>query len=55
MAQLKYKTRDKLVAEIKLLREICKDLVTMPKGVESHSYSDYKVQVERESEKGYNL
>ena len=49
MEIVKFKRRDELEVEIKeltktinLLESICVDLVNKPKGVESHSYSDYK-------------
>lgn len=31
-----------LAARVKQLEAVCRDLVSKPKGVESHSYSDYK-------------
>ena len=34
--------------KVKILEKICEDLVNMPKGVESHSYSDYKL-IKKES------
>ncbi len=51
MGQVKYKRRDELELElikakdeISKLKAICKELVNLPKGVESHSYSDYKMK-----------
>ena len=48
MDKINYKRRDELEDEIKLLKKICEDLVKMPKGVESHSYSDYKSSILKE-------
>ena len=31
-----------LITKIELLESICEELVRLPKGVESHSWSDYK-------------
>jgi hypothetical protein len=42
--QVKYKRRDELETIIKQLELICDELVKLPKGVESHSWSDYKMK-----------
>lgn len=33
-----------LAERVRQLEAICRDLVSRPKGVESHSYSDYKCE-----------
>ncbi|MEA3330618.1 MAG: hypothetical protein U9Q29_02870 [Campylobacterota bacterium] len=40
-----HKIVDDLVDKIKSLEIICDELVNLPKGVESHSWSDYKTNV----------
>ncbi|MEA2090950.1 MAG: hypothetical protein U9O83_01130 [Campylobacterota bacterium] len=37
-----HKLVDELVDKIKTLESICDELIELPKGVESHSWSDYK-------------
>ena len=51
MATIHYKSRDELEAQIKELVEVILELekilieaIEMPKGIEPHSYSDYKMK-----------